>query len=842
LQQRSPVATAALRLPRVLLLLLLIPTCMYQSACRKAVGPEVQYARVREEAQHGDLDAALKDVKRAFQEYSGKDIGWAWQFRVLNAHILVLRGSDSEALQLLKEDLPSSLATSETAVRKSLVSGIANESLQQFDAAETDLREAERLARAYQQDVLASVEQARGQLEMDRKKYAEAEANFHAALSAAREQKQQFLEVTALGGLGNAALTQEHFDAAIDWYKEALQLAQSIGMQSSVAKALGNMGWSSFELGDFERALALYQQGAEGSQRSGLVSDRIYWLTRVAKMQFVLRDYAAAETNLGEVLKLARQQDDKRILTECLNDLSLVTLGTGRIELARKYNDEAMDVERAGLDQSGVPNTKMLTARISEARREFGQAERLFQGIVADSKYDQSSRWQAQAHLAKLYEDENQPKKAEHEFAHSLETIQTARASVDDEELRLSFLSSSISFYGDYIDFLIAQGRPDDALRVAEQSRAGTLEEGLSGSIRTIKSSARKFQPQEISRRLRATLLFYWLGEERSYLWAVTPMKTTCIMLPASSEIDGVVKSYRQAVATAKDVAETEQAAGEKLYAMLVAPAQKLIPQNSRVILLPDGSLYSLNFETLIVPAPKPHFWIEDVTLTTASSLSLLASGVSRPAPKQKNLLLVGDALKASDEFDSLPQAEDEMQDVEHYFPESSRTILKRQQATPAAYLASNPERYAYLHFVTHGTASRAQPLESAVILSKEPASGTYKLYARDIVTRHLNAELVTISACNGSGTRAYSGEGLVGLSWAFLRAGAHNVVGALWEVSNAPSTGELMDAFYSGLSRGEDPATALREAKLSFLRSSNSRAVFKKPYYWAPFQLYSGS
>jgi len=349
-------------------------------------------------------------------------------------------------------------------------------------------------------------------------------------------------------------------------------------------------------------------------------------------------------------------------------------------------------------------------------------------------------------------------------------------------------------------------------------------------------------QPEQLAKHLKATLLFYWLGEKHSYLWVITPAKTTCITLAASSEIDGVVKSYREAVATSEDVAETEQAAGEKLYAMLVAPAQKFAPQNSRVILLPDGSLYSLNFETLIVPGPKPHFWIEDVTLSTASSLSLLASGANRAPPKQKNMLLIGDALKANDEFEPLPQAEDEMQSVEHYFPEVSRTVLKREQATPAAYLASNPERYAYLHFVTHGTASRAQPLESAVILSKEPASDAYKLYARDIVKRHLNAELVTISACNGSGKRTYSGEGMVGLSWAFLRAGAHSVIGALWEVSDAPSTAQLMDAFYKGLSRGEDPATALREAKLSFLRSIDSKSVFKKPYYWAPFQLYAGS
>ena len=168
--------------------------------------------------------------------------------------------------------------------------------------------------------------------------------------------------------------------------------------------------------------------------------------------------------------------------------------------------------------------------------------------------------------------------------------------------------------------------------------------------------------------------------------------------------------------------------------------------------------------------------------------------------------------------------------------------MLEGERATPSAYLRSNPERFSYVHFVTHGTASRTRPLESAVILSKEPGGDTYKLYARDIVTRHLQAELVTISACYGLGTRAYSGEGLVGLSWAFLRAGAHNVIGALWEVADAPATPELMDSLYRELRGGKDPASALRLAKLSLLHSANPNSVFRKPFYWAPFQLYSGS
>ncbi len=100
-----------------------------------------------------------------------------------------------------------------------------------------------------------------------------------------------------------------------------------------------------------------------------------------------------------------------------------------------------------------------------------------------------------------------------------------------------------------------------------------------------------------------------------------------------------------------------------------------------------------------------------------------------------------------------------------------------------------------------------------------------------------LHADLVTISACYGAGERAYSGEGLVGLAWAFLRAGAHNVIAGLWEVTDA-STEQLMDRFYDELGKGADPDVALRAAKLSLLRGS----AYHNPFYWAPFQLYTGS
>ena len=102
-------------------------------------------------------------------------------------------------------------------------------------------------------------------------------------------------------------------------------------------------------------------------------------------------------------------------------------------------------------------------------------------------------------------------------------------------------------------------------------------------------------------------------------------------------------------------------------------------------------------------------------------------------------------------------------------------------------------------------------PLDSAIILS--PHGDTYKLYARDIARLPIHANLVTLSACRSAGSRTYAGEGLVGFAWAFLEAGAQNVVAGLWEVDDA-STAKLMEAMYAQLRRGATPQQALRTAK----------------------------
>jgi CHAT domain-containing protein len=452
--------------------------------------------------------------------------------------------------------------------------------------------------------------------------------------------------------------------------------------------------------------------------------------------------------------------------------------------------------------------------------------------------------------LARLFVDQGKTAAAGGMFKTALSTFETARKQLSEDDSKLPFLANATAIYDDYIDFLITQNKPEEALLTADQSRARTLAQGLGQDLSKPSPHLAALHPQDIARKANATLLFYWLGEKQSYLWAVTPQKTSLFPLPAQKQITPLVERYRKSLLGPADPLQSGNEAGASLYNILVAPAAGLIQAGSTVMILADGPISLLNFETLLVtgsasgnqppepalPSAPPHYWIDDVNLISAPSLVMLASAPIH-THRDAKLLLLGDAISPQSSYPELPLASLEMKEIQKHFAPGNQTVFARQQANPATYLHSSPQQYSYIHFVAHGVASRTDPLDSAIILSRTSTSeDSFKLYARDIMQHPIDARLVTISACYGSGTRSYVGEGLVGLSWAFLRAGAHNTIGALWEASD-DSTPRLMDELYLGLEKGQSPSAALRQAKLSLL---HSHSIFRKPFYWAPFQIYT--
>jgi CHAT domain-containing protein len=251
-------------------------------------------------------------------------------------------------------------------------------------------------------------------------------------------------------------------------------------------------------------------------------------------------------------------------------------------------------------------------------------------------------------------------------------------------------------------------------------------------------------------------------------------------------------------------------------------------------VIVPDGALHGLNFETLVVNAPEPHYWIQDVTISVAPSLGILTLGDIKKTQHSPSLLAIGDPLPASVNFAPLPNASEEMQRVRSHFTTDHTTVVSRADAVPESYKSSRPERFSVLHIAAHAETNERSPLDSAIILS--PAADGFRLYAREIMELPLTADLVTLSACRSAGARTLSGEGPVGFAWAFFRAGAGNVVASLWEVDDR-STADLMNLFYSSIDSGNSYSQALRQAKLRMMQAS-----FPKPYFWAPFQVYSRS
>lgn len=785
----------------------------------------------------GNLAGARTAADQAYRQFSGHDPYWAWKFRILEADILTKQGQSRDVLSSLQAEIPSAFAGSDLEVRQHMLQALAYSHLGEASRADQNLQEAQRQCDLTNCAAKGEVARIAGAIESERNNSDKAEGFFRASLQIARQQGDKFLEASDLLNLGVVAIGKEHFDESVDWSDAASTVAHAIHANLTEEKALGNLGWAYYKMGDFDKSLDCFVKATKSSQELGAVIDSVEWLNNQGLVYFQEDQFGPAEDNYRQSLELARASQNKIQMIAAITALAFVSLRTGRTATAKQYSDEAFQLAHEERDRPDELYALLAQGEIAAQSGDTKRAAQLLSEVAQDRHGDTSLRWQAQGSLANLYASESQPAAADREYRESLSTLEAARSSLRHEEFRLPFLANASHLYGDYVRFLVKQGKIITALQIADFSRAQTLLEGLGalpkqGSLRPTTLNA-----QSLARGMGGTILFYWLGQDRSFLWVVTGAQTGLFQLPGQAEIENLVLRYNQALNGPADVLDAGNPDGSRLYDLLVAPAESFIPHNSRIFIIPDGSLNRLNFETLLAPKPYPHFWIEDVVVTNANSLRLLAAANRQPARRAPNLLLIGDAVAATSQFSELPNAAGEMTKIAAHFPPNAKLVLQRTEATAEAYLAAQPEHFSYIHFVAHGTASQLSPLDSAIVLSKSPNSDSFKLYASDIIQHPLNADLVTISSCYGEGARAYTGEGLVGLSWAFLRAGAHNVIGALWEVSDT-STPQLMDRLYAELEKDATPALALHRAKLQMLHSAS---VFRKPYYWAPFQLYTG-
>jgi CHAT domain-containing protein len=180
-----------------------------------------------------------------------------------------------------------------------------------------------------------------------------------------------------------------------------------------------------------------------------------------------------------------------------------------------------------------------------------------------------------------------------------------------------------------------------------------------------------------------------------------------------------------------------------------------------------------------------------------------------------------------------LPAAEVEVKEVSAIF--EKKLVLTGQQATKISVKSQGPQ-YDMILLSTHGEMIESNPLKSNLRFT--PSEGDDgKLTVNEIFDMEIKANLVTLSACETALVKGETGDfpqgdDLVGLSRAFLHAGAPSVVASLWKVSDE-STVELMRAFYRNI-KTMSKSEALQRAQLDLMKSGLS----SHPFFWAPFIL----
>jgi CHAT domain-containing protein len=756
---------------------------------------------------------------------------WHWRFRLLACQLAILRRDFPAADRVVEAQLPDAPGFEGLRARQRWLAAYSQVEQGNAKGGHETLASARQLVHN-DTEVGLEIDRLDGQALLRLRDWNQGEALLNGVLTTATERGDRYIQAIALNDLGMGRFVRNRYDEALQYFARvtAMQDASEWAIYTLSSR---NAGSCYQRLGQFDRAVALQERALAIQERRGKREYFVQALGELGNLYALRGDPDRALPYLQRGLAEAKRANVTSETPRLAANLASVEVDLRRWSDAEAHNQEA---EALWMASHPAPSVYHLLNRalIAKGRDRLDEATDLFAQVLAAPGAAPSVLWDAHFNLANVALAKKQPDRAAAEFEAALTIVETTRAGLLRTDDKIAYLTRLISFYQEYVSALLAQGQTDRALEVADSSRGQLLAERqrTSGPGR-VKAAAF----QRVARESGGVILSYWLDPDRSWVWVLSSRGIKLLPLPPAKEIETLVRQHQSAIADAMvDPLAGSRTAGDRLYQMLVAPAAQWIPKDARVIIVPDGALHTINFETLPVDGPRRHYWIDDVQLEVAPSLATLTAPAAPAIAGPPRLLLVGNPHPHEPDFPALTFAAAEMSKVAAHFRPDRVTTLDGDRASPVAYGDARPDRFAYVHFTAHATANKDSPLDSVVALSGP--DDRFKLYARDVAALRLDAELVTVSACRSAGDRAYSGDGLVGFSWAFLKAGARHVIAGLWDVDDG-STPQLMDHLYRGIASGQAPGRALRDAKRALIAAGGASAA---PYRWAALELFTAS
>jgi CHAT domain-containing protein len=679
----------------------------------------------------------------------------------------------------------------------------------------------------------------------------------------------KWLLAQALNLSANIQTVLRNYSEGIAETEQSLALSEQTGDTYTVQKNLAQQADKYRTLGNYPEMLKYIGRCLEQSEASWPGVRQMWRNYDSAANAFQALDlYPAALAYGTEAFRLGVEEEDPSIIYVSLTHLGVI--------YSRLQNPErGIELARQGLaigqKLSGTREGQKVMAycllQLGHLYRQVGDLAKAIESYEqAINIYDnlEFPVFSYDAHKGKLlcHIALGDDAASGRELQIALELVEGDRKTIREEQNRNNYYDAEQDIYDLAVNFAYTRsGDPQRAFEYSEASHARTLLDLMRRSPRQAESGGEPIRVQTVSRPLtlaeiqrrmpEATqILQYTILSDKVIIWLIQRDSfETREKRVNADDLDGLIRRYLSLVAAPPDGRDAEaRSASVALYDILLRPVESLLDGKKVLCVVPDKLLNHLPFGALISPTTGKYL-VADYPLIYSPSSSVFVSGSEaaseRASRAAETLLSVGGPTfdrEAFPRLQDLPAAAKEARQVRELY--EAGICLTGPAASKESVMRLMKDAD-IVHFASHYVVDENSPMSSKLLLAKSGGAGEEDGTGGALTVHDLNSmmlrrtRLVVLAACQTGAERYYKGEGMIGMSRAFIAAGVPSVVASQWPV-DSDATAELMVNFHRRRKQGGlSTAEALRRAQLDMLGQHGQR--YQHPYYWAGFVLIGG-
>ncbi len=652
-------------------------------------------------------------------------------------------------------------------------------------------------------------------------------------------------------------------ESAISLSVQALTIAEEIGYAAGAGIAQMNIGVEFQHLGRFEEARTRSEAALALFRKINRRTSMADVLLIIGNLRLEARDLDGARLSYSEALDIRRALQEPEKQGWALHSLAALALADNALAEALSRLDEALALARS----SRTPELEF-TVRADRARalRALGRNQEAFAEFEASGRIVNDLRANLKSDPGKVgFLDQRQAVFTDWAEAlleagrdeDALEVVEAGRARAIADLLAQRRVRGKagerqiLEQVRTTLDELVAAARTEGSKLRAAASAEGSKMRGteLDAQLRRLRSQNQELaslitvdspkikEIKQVAARLGAVIVEYLTSESRLFIWLVLPngavksIRKDVTRKALASSTKRLRREIDEADADALRHPEKVQPLLRELDAALLEPIRFWLPvaAETPLVIVPHGLLWLVPFAAL--EDAEGRSLAERCTLSFVPSVSIFRYTRSKRAASARlqRALVVADPLPPRGSgLPSLAGSREEATRIQARLGRDRAELLTGAEATEAA-VKQRSSQFGILHFATHGLIAEDRPLESSLVLAEGNGEDGY-LRVDEIFGLDLKADLVVLSGCS-TGLGRLSGDGVLGLTRAFLYAGTRSLVVSQWDVSDR-ATAFIMDRFYAERGAGRNKAAALRAAQLA------AKQQWPHPALWGAFQL----